>query len=223
MSSAVTRIPTLGTACAGGRAPHDPGAVSASGPLMPGTHPAPASHSGAETTGTVPTFDDVYETYLPYVWRTLARMGLSPHHIEDAAQDVFIVVHRQLGRFEGRSAVKTWLFAITFRVAREWLRRLRRSRSETLPAELPNDREPGPYEGALRSQAVALLYQVLLLLHPDKREVFILGELEQLSVPEIAETLGVNVNTVASRLRTARREFNAALERRAAQERRRSR
>ncbi|MBN2191761.1 MAG: sigma-70 family RNA polymerase sigma factor [Polyangiaceae bacterium] len=167
-------------------------------------------------------FDSVYETYLPYVWRTLARMGVPEPSVEDAAQEVFIVVHRQLGDFEGRSTLKTWLFSITFRVAQEWLRRARRTRSATLPAEVSDERCPGPYEGAVRSQAIALLYQLLTALEPEKRAVFIMGELEQMSIPEIAEALGANANTVASRLRKARREFDAAVRRLAVRERGRS-
>jgi RNA polymerase sigma-70 factor, ECF subfamily len=161
-----------------------------------------------------PSFDQIYEEYLPYVWRTVLRMGIPEQYAEDATQEVFIVVHRQLGEFEGRSKVKTWLFSIAFRITREWLRRLRRARSEELPAELSDDTGPGPFEGALRRQKLAVLYELLSTLDPDKREAFILGELEQMSVPEIAEVLGANINTVASRLRAARRAFEAAVQRR---------
>ena len=190
-----------------------------------GSSQRPSLEGETPTSGSfqVPCFEEIYEGYFPYVWRTLLRMGVPAHHAEDATQDVFIVVHRQLGGFEGRAAVKTWLFSIAFRVAREWLRRGKRSRSQQLPQEVPDEHGPGPFEGVVRNQAVALLYKVLGTLHPDKRAVFILGELEQMSVPEIAEVLDANVNTVASRLRAARKEFDATVQRHDARTRRRPR
>ncbi len=199
--------------------------ITACEPTQPGSACLVASSrlvaSAPRPASEIPSFDSVYDQYLPYVWRTLERMGVPRCHLEDAAQEVFIVVYRQLAEFEGRATIKTWLFSITFRVSKEWLRRSRRSRSEELPTEVRDDRVPGPFEGAVRNQAVAMLHEVLSTLHPDKRAAFILGELEQMSVPEIAAALGANVNTIASRLRAARREFDAAVERRAARQPRR--
>ena len=159
-------------------------------------------------------FDDVYETHFAFVWRTLRRLGVPESAADDAVQDVFVVVHRRLADFEGRSSLRTWLFGIAARVASDHRRALRRKGGlhEEVSAELP-DASPGPHESAARSEAVRRLEQVLDLLDDDRRAVFVLADLEQLTAPEIAAALGVNVNTVYTRLRAARDDFNRALAR----------
>lgn len=168
-----------------------------------------------------PEFDDVYTEFADLVWRNLARMGLRPPALEDALQDVFLVVHRRLAQFEHRSALKTWVFGITLRVACEHLRRNRRlaQRHDALSTELPDDEQRGPAELAAQRQAVRLLHAALAELDEPKRAVFILSEIEEMSAPEIAEAVGVNVNTVASRLKAARRQFSAVVRRYRARER----
>ena len=170
---------------------------------------------------TAPDFDRVYGEYADLVWRNLARMGLRPPTLEDALQDVFLVVHRRLAEFEHRSALRTWVFGITLRVAAEHLRRNRRlaQRHHALSPELPDDTHKGPAELAAERQAVRLLHAVLAELDEPKRAVFILSEIEEMSASEIAEVVGVNANTVASRLKAARRQFSTVLRRYRAKER----
>ncbi|HLL20652.1 MAG TPA: sigma-70 family RNA polymerase sigma factor, partial [Kofleriaceae bacterium] len=71
----------------------------------------------------VPTFDEVYTQHAAFVWRVLRTFGVGESQIEDAVQDVFVVVHRRLGEWEGRAAITTWLFAIARRVASTYRRR----------------------------------------------------------------------------------------------------
>ena len=73
-------------------------------------------------------FDAVYEEHFPFVWRSLRRLGVDGHSMDDATQDVFLVVHRRLGDFEGRSTVRTWLFGIARRIARDRRRAAARQR-----------------------------------------------------------------------------------------------
>jgi RNA polymerase sigma-70 factor (ECF subfamily) len=141
---------------------------------------------------------------------------------------VFLVVHRRLGDFEGRSTLKTWVCAIVARVASDARRARRRKSPHTRSAEaavdadtVADERAPDAHERTVRSEGVRLLHRLLDALDDDKRAVLVLAELEQMSVPEIADALGENVNTVYARLRTARREFEqAALRERARDERR---
>ena len=65
------------------------------------------------------TFKEVYDEHFRFVWRSLRRLGVRESDVPDAVQDVFLVVHRRLAEFEGRSKVTTWLFGICFRVARD--------------------------------------------------------------------------------------------------------
>ena len=170
------------------------------------------------------TFDEVYDANVDYVWRIVARLGVRPPAVEDVAQDVFVVVHKKLGEFEGRSSIRTWLFQIARRVVHDHRRTLQRKdpRAADDPDvdRVPTDERDAPDATAARAQAIRILQELLDRLDDEKKEVFILAELEQLPAPQIAEALGINVNTVYSRLRLAREAFNAALARHRAREQR---
>jgi RNA polymerase sigma-70 factor, ECF subfamily len=160
------------------------------------------------------TFPAVYAAHLDLVWRSLRSLGVPPASVEDAAQDVFLVVHRRLPEFAERSSLRTWVFGIVLHVARNHRRRERRKGGLCpLDTELAGG-GPGPDQEAETAEALERLAEVLGDLDEAKREVFVMGELEQMTAPEIAEALGINVNTVYSRVRAARLAFTAALARR---------
>jgi RNA polymerase sigma-70 factor (ECF subfamily) len=161
-------------------------------------------------------FTEVYDRHFAFVWRSLRRLGVPERALDDAAQDVFIVVHRKLASFEGRSTLRSWLFGIARRVAHDHRRRIgRKERTEELP-ETVADRGATPAGDAERAEAVRTLHEILGELDDDKREVFVLAELEQMTAPEIADAIGANLNTIYSRLRAARQGFEAAVARRLA-------
>lgn len=176
--------------------------------VCPGQVAAPAASRPA-------SLEEVYREHFAGVWRVLRRLGVPPSQIDDATQDVFLVVKRKLHEFEPTSPLRSWMFAIAVRVAREHRRRAARDRAEQLDETLL-DRAPNPAQLTERQEAIRLLHQLLHQLDEKKRTVFVLSELEQLSAPEIAEILSVNVNTVYSRLRAAKQQFEAALARRRA-------
>lgn len=179
---------------------------------------ADAAHSSAAP---ALKFEDVYEAHVDFVWRMVCRLGTRDDTAEDAVQDVFLAVHRRLAVFEGRSSIRTWLVGIVRRVLIERRRSTRRKPLDHAPPpEAPTDIDAledlgteGPHEHAAHAQAVRLLYELLDGLDEDKREVFVLVELERLPVAEVAAAIEVNVNTVYSRLRLAREKFDAALAR----------
>ncbi len=158
-------------------------------------------------------FEMVYETHFDFVWRSARRLGIGIAHVDDVVQDVFVVVHRRLPEFEGRSSIQTWLFAITMRVARDHRRNARRKGEHTSLFEAVLPSNDSPMESAARAEAIAFLYRFLDTLDDDKRAIFVLAELEQVPVTEIAESLGVNPNTARSRLREARARFEKAIAR----------
>lgn len=162
----------------------------------------------------LPTFEAVYAGHFRGVWRTLHRLGVGRAQLDDAAQDVFVVVYRRLSEFDGRS-LRGWLYAIAVRVASDYRRRPWHQRSVPL-TECVVDSAPDPGRASELSEAVRLLHEVLAELPDDQRVVFVLGELEQLTAPEMAKALGLNLNTVYSRQRAARTRFEAALGRRRA-------
>ena len=167
----------------------------------------------------IPSFETVYEENLKFVWRAARRLGIDPGDTDDVVQEVFVVAHRKLAGFEGRSQIKTWLFKILVRVVRHYVRTQQRKPGHR-PAHSPDELQAlhdhqtcGPAEAAERRDAVRILDGLLDGMDSEKREVFVLAEIEQLSSVEIAEVLGANVNTVYSRLRVARQEFEQAVRR----------
>lgn len=165
-----------------------------------------------------PSFEQVYESHFEFVWRTLRRLGVPDAALDDIVQDVFIVVYRRLQNFRGESSLKTWLFGILLRVLATHRRTAQRRATEPLGDREPLSHAPSPAAQVERAQARALLMQLLDALDEDRRIIFVSVEIEQMSCPDVAEALGVNLNTVYSRLRAARRDFEAVLSRHRARE-----
>ena len=160
--------------------------------------------------------EQVHEQHADFVWRSLQRLGVRDSDLEDALQDVFVVVHRKLDTFHGSSRLTTWLYGIALRVAAAHRRRAHIRREEMTPdVEATADSPaPGDPEAALlERESRRRLQRVLDSLSLEKRAVFVMFEIEGLSVLEIAETMGVPVGTVHSRLYAARAEFARAAER----------
>jgi RNA polymerase sigma-70 factor (ECF subfamily) len=160
------------------------------------------------------TFPDVYRTHFGFVWRTLGRMRVRDADLLDLTQNVFIIVHRQLPGFEGRSELTTWLYAICRFVARDYLR------SAPIRREVLVDVRQIAQRGAVKagmlhrldSQDLSRLLESILSKIPEKqREVFVMFELDELSGDEIARLLNVPVGTVRSRLRLARVAFQRSV------------
>ena len=169
--------------------------------------PMPALAHALRSEVEIPTFDDVYAAHFAFVWRVLRTFGVPEPALEDAAQDVFIVVHRRLPEWEGRAQITTWLFAIARRVAQAQ----RRKDGRTDPLEEEPVGQSDTFAAFSRAQAAATVMAILDTMDEDKRIVFALVELEQLSVPEVARMLELNLNTAYSRLRLARHAFEIAV------------
>jgi RNA polymerase sigma-70 factor (ECF subfamily) len=180
--------------------------------------PARVGEKACET-AVLPTFDQVYAAYFPFVWRSVRRLGIC-HATDDVVQEIFVVVHRRLPTFEGRASVKTWLFRIALRVVRDHRRMQRRREPHTRspdcaadPESVSADPTARPDEVAAKTEGWRTLHALLDSLDDEKREVFVLAELEQMTAPEIAEATGEKLNTVYSRLRLARQAFEEAVAR----------
>jgi RNA polymerase sigma-70 factor (ECF subfamily) len=161
----------------------------------------------------LPSFDDVYARHVAFVWRVVRALGVAEASLEDAVQDVFVVVHRRLGEFEGRAAMTTWLFAIARRVALAYRRRGGRTEARAVQIDALDDEPPATtdtFADVTRGEAAAIVAAILDGMTDDQRLVFALVELEQLAVPEVARLLGLKLNTAYSRLRLARHAFQTA-------------
>jgi RNA polymerase sigma-70 factor (ECF subfamily) len=155
-------------------------------------------------------FQDVYRAHFRLVWRALARAGVPEADRMDLTQNVFIIVHRQLPHFNGRSELTTWLWAICRFVARDYLRSAR-IRREVILDERDIARRIGEGDGMLtrpNTQDLSFLLESILSRIPEKlRVVFVMFEQDELSGDEIARLLNVPPGTVRSRLRLARELF----------------
>jgi len=157
--------------------------------------------------------------HFDFVWRSLRRLGLSPSDADDGAQEVFVVAARKLSSIVPESE-KRFLFATALRVASTRRRGLKRRRED--PHPFPGEEEPfserersepGPERLAELAHARRDLQEILAAMKLEQRAVFVLYELEEMTVPEIAALLEVPAGTVSSRLRVAREEFDQSLRR----------
>ena len=175
---------------------------------------SPLSASEDESVGSA-SVEEVYAEHAPFVWRSLRALGVPPASVDDALQDVFVVVHRKLATFRGPARLQTWLFAIARRVASHYRRAAGRAqRTEAIDEAAPIVDTASTFEEASRNEAAALLVEVLAELDDAKRELLILVELEQIPIPDVAAHLRVPLNTAYSRVRLARKAFTAALAKR---------
>ena len=156
----------------------------------------------------------LYDEHWSWVYATVRRMGAVD--VEDAVQDVFLVVVERLASFEGRSSLRTWLYRICFHIVSEQRRRAARHRriARAVAWVAPWRRRPATGEqNAATNQDLVRLHRYLERMSEEKRAVFVLREIEQLSGDEVAEILSIPTATVRTRLFHARRELSRMMER----------
>ncbi len=161
----------------------------------------------------VPPITEIFREYAPFVWRGLRRLGVPESDVEDVCQEVFVVVHRKLGDFEGRSSLRTWIYGICARTASDYRRsgRVRREVVTDAPPDAPQ--EGGQHDAVALRQARVQLDRILDELDDDKRSVFVLYEIEELTMAEVAEALACPLQTAYSRLHAARKVVEAGVQR----------
>lgn len=166
--------------------------------------------SGPSDAVTRPSLREVFDAEVAFVFRVLRRLGVPERDLDDAAQDIFVVVHRRLPSFEGGLSLRAWLFGIAKRVA---LARRRRAsqRLERLESEAGDSGVSRSNEEQIAARA--LLERALAALDDPKREVLFLYELEGMPMHEVAEAIGCPLQTAYSRLRSARAIVRSELER----------
>ncbi len=164
-------------------------------------------------------FDELYFAYVDRVHRKLhAVVGPDPE-IDDLIQLTFITVHSKIDEFRGACSFATWLHRVALNIALMHLRKRQRwlrfgQEPEALRPVLTPAGPEAPDEAASRREKLEILHGVIGKVKPKKRIVFVLYHVEGHTLEEIAELMDASVNTVASRLRAARKEVRKALERR---------
>jgi RNA polymerase sigma-70 factor (ECF subfamily) len=163
----------------------------------------------AARTRDIPSIADVFREHAPFAWRALRRLGIPESDVEDVCQEVFVVVHRKLGEFEGRSSLRTWIYGICARTASDYRRSARVRREIVTDAPPEAAHEGGQHDAIAMRQARAALDKILDELDDDKRAVFVLYEIEELTMAEVAEALSCPLQTAYSRLHAARKIVEA--------------
>ena len=157
-----------------------------------------------------PSVRQIFDEHARYIWRTLRHLGIPEADTPDLCQEVFVIVHRRLSSFEGRSSLRTWLYGICLRVASEHRRRPH-VRKETALSEPPNSSQE---QNAVAPDATLeqrnAVEHLLSVLDEDKRQVIVLYEIEGFSMKEVAEILQCPLQTAYSRLHAARTLMLAA-------------
>jgi RNA polymerase sigma-70 factor (ECF subfamily) len=154
-------------------------------------------------------FEAMYRAELPYVLRTLRRLGLSAADAADLAHDVFVVVHRRQGEYDRSRPLRAWLFGIAYRLAAN--HRGRAHRQVEIPTDPSALSAVDPRAARLEGDAARdLLLRALAAVDIEHRAVLVLHDLEERAAPEVATILGIPLNTVYSRLRNGRQKVTAA-------------
>jgi len=150
-------------------------------------------------------FEAIYRAEISYVWRLVRHLGIPERDVEDVVHDVFVTIYRQLHTYDPSRPVRPWIAGVAFRVASNH-RRLARNRRE-LPAQTIVEQQSAADSSLEQRQARRLVMEALSRLEPKRRGVFVLHEIYELSMPEVAEIVEAPLNTLYSRLRLARRDF----------------
>lgn len=164
---------------------------------------------------TVARFDlgAVYAREYDWVWHTLRRFGVASRNLADVTHDTFVVVHRRAADYDPSRPLRPWLFGIAWRVARDHLA-LGRNRRESITDEIEAVDPEAPQDQRIaRAQAWELVVAALQSVELERRAVFILHDIEETPMPEVAAALDVPLKTLYTRLRLAREEFTAAVRR----------
>ena len=161
-------------------------------------------------------FSKLVEKYYDMVYSIAYGILNRRESAQDAAQEVFFKVFKDIQKFEGKSKFKTWLYRISVNMAIDFHRRVRHALSidgtdvsddeDEAPIIIVDDAK-GPRDGALQSEREEKLKMALTKLTEEHRAILLLREWQDLSYEEIAEILGIEIGTVMSRIFYARKKL----------------
>ena len=151
-------------------------------------------------------FIEIYREHRGYVASLLLRFGVSSADVDDVAQEVFLTLHDRMDEYDPELAsIRSWLYGIARRRAAN--ERRRGARHQKKLAQRPAQRMFITEAELRRREAGRLVDRFIKALDPERAEVFSMIDVQGRSAPEVAEWLGVNLNTVYTRLRSARQRF----------------
>lgn len=161
-----------------------------------------------------PSFREIFDSELSFVWNSLRRFGVASSDLEDVAHEVFVVVHRKLAEIDPSRPIRPWLFAIAFRAASDYRKRAFRRREALLGEDIDRPDSSDGIDVVLEHrQEKNLARRALLEVPQDRRAVIVLHDFEEVSMHEVAAALRIPLKTAYSRLRVGREELIASARR----------
>lgn len=153
------------------------------------------------------SFGSVYQAELAHVWKLLRFLGVPAKDLEDVTHDVFVTLYRRWADLDPGRPVRPWLNGIAFRVASDYRRRAHNYRELMMDVAESADHRPDAQDQLEAKRAYHVLLAALEQMSFEQRVVFVLHEIEEHSMVEVAEMLSEPLNTLYSRLRRARERF----------------
>lgn len=173
---------------------------TASFPDEPFPGPSPKGHA----------FRQIFSDHVDAVCRILRLVGVPSAHVEDAAQEVFLVIHDKLPTIDSSGSLRGYISSVAYRVGHNFRRKYRKTNFVSLHGDAAED---GPLVEVDRStlDAGRLVERFAQQLEDGMRDVFVLVLLEERPALEVSELLGISINTVYSRVRLLREGFRRLL------------
>jgi RNA polymerase sigma-70 factor, ECF subfamily len=157
-----------------------------------------------------PDLAAIFDEHFDYVWATMRRLGVHEADREDLVHEVFLKVHARLADYDGNRPLRPWLFGFAYRVAADH-RRLARHKVEVLGSAAEAVASGLPADDQLQAiEERDILLSALQMLDLERRAILVMHDLDEVPMPEIADLLGVPLNTAYSRLRLAREQLGIA-------------
>lgn len=203
------------------RQPSTAGALPAetgpAGPISGATSTGDRELAERHRWGDAEAFDEVYKRFAAMVFGLAFRLAGRADRAEDLSQEVFIRVFRHLGRFDGRSSLKTWIYRVAINHCRSRLGRRKWPTQSLIEDDVEQgvqliDQRRGPEARTLADDTGRRIALALADVKPVFREAVVLRDLEGLTYDEIAEVLGVRIGTVRSRIARGRERLRKVLE-----------
>jgi RNA polymerase sigma-70 factor, ECF subfamily len=172
--------------------------------------------------GDVPSLEQIYALHHTFVWRIARRLGVADAMLDDVVQEVFVVIHRRRHELDMSGSIPALLYGVTRRIAgraRDAAQQRERRLSVVESVSTPNS-EDDPESRALLEERAQVVREALDAMDEDKRMMFLLTQVEGMSIPEAAAVVDVNVNTAYARARVARELVGKAIARHRARDER---
>lgn len=166
--------------------------------------------------GGAPDLAQIYREQHRFVWRIVRGLSVPVDAVDDAVQEVFVVLHRRRDELDFSGPIRALLYGVARRVAKR--ARERSTRRATLQLVPSIDPRPDPERRALMEEKARVVSAALDAMDEDKRMTFVLADVEGLTIPEVAQCMEVNLNTAYARQRAARQLVRAAIARHRASE-----